>query len=463
MVTDKQQLFRERSDERFGSLDGYVTEKIEDGFPIEGNELMTTYLRQHLGAWANQYQKAEKITIMDGGPAVGAISTLFALKELDQYGLLGKTEIYLVDISQDVLSKNIQVNFPRPPTDFIEEHFGSVGYYDMLRAKLTGAIPLKNAIDDHLELDDKSIDISLVGFLLHHIPDEGKESAAREIMRVTRRRVFVADEYFDDYERDFAACHKDDEIALAPEEPVPLDVSLSLFTNQNENALVEHCQGGDKTYAYCISMSDYTPQEFYGEEFVGIIPPQNMEALFKKMAECGLEPVYANAGYRLFPVGDHDLCSTVGYVFIDGTIELMNMDDPSLEDYHERIERCYGDFVVSSGLSWPGETARVNANSAAGAIDHAVYCDLSLARLNHLGWTDADPEMLQKRFIERLQNALDRSVSDLGSITREDLKNVICIAREGSWRDKEVVMKTHELYYALRGEKLDLDEAYPST
>jgi hypothetical protein len=195
------------------------------------------------------YQGLEGLTIMDVGPAIGAISTLYTLRTLDDYGLLDKVKIHLVDVSEEVLRRNAELDFPNPNRQFVESEFGSVEYFERLKSRLQYAQILLNPADDHIDLPDDSIDIAIASFLLHHIPNESKRRAGNEILRVSRGGVFVVDEYFEDYEQQFAACHAGDQIALAPEEPIPFAVSIidvlpGLILREGTNLGQDH-------YAYC--------------------------------------------------------------------------------------------------------------------------------------------------------------------------------------------------------------------
>lgn len=179
------------------------------------------------------YHSIPQIMLMDVGPAIGAISTLFALKVLDTYGLLEKTRITLVDVSEEVLKRNIEMDFPDPAQELVISYFGSKDYFERLKQYLRSATPIHAAVDEALPLPDDSIDIVSASFLFHHIPNESKNVAAANILRATRGAILVADEYFDDYELEFASRHKDDKITLAPEDPVCFIESLKLFPDAN--------------------------------------------------------------------------------------------------------------------------------------------------------------------------------------------------------------------------------------
>lgn len=194
----------------------------------------------------NFYNSLPGLTLADFGPAIGALSTMLALKTLDQYGLAGKTKIYLIDVSKQVLDLNQRGEFSYPP-DFVKEQFGSVHYFNKLKSYLGSAELIESAIDEIVDINNSSIDISLVCFLIHHIADEGKHLAGREVSRVTRGAIFVADEYFENYNVEFGDEHQNDKIPLAPEEPIPFMYSM---VNIFPNAKIIQGEKFDKYYAY---------------------------------------------------------------------------------------------------------------------------------------------------------------------------------------------------------------------
>ncbi|MFA7686192.1 MAG: hypothetical protein WCX95_05355, partial [Candidatus Gracilibacteria bacterium] len=62
---------------RFGRHDDYIQEKLlVDFFAIKGNLMIVEGLRTYLKNNLEFFKNAEKIKILDVGPAIGAISTL---------------------------------------------------------------------------------------------------------------------------------------------------------------------------------------------------------------------------------------------------------------------------------------------------------------------------------------------------------------------------------------------------
>lgn len=266
-------------------MDSYVDEKIEDEFPIEGNFLVAEYICRYLellfkrycienvlndkervaiegsGTQVEHYLRASdagfatldleqddryfalrqriietrvaffanmgEIHILDIGPAKGAISTMLALEVLREYGLLDKVKIHLLDVSKRVLDYNIAADFDHKDDFFIRLIFGSRENFERLRSYLANADTYCEPIDGRTSLPDDSIDMTIGSFILHHIETEdGKPLTIDEIVRITRGAVFIADEDLSVYQKGFAERHADDEVPLAPEEPISFEDSI---------------------------------------------------------------------------------------------------------------------------------------------------------------------------------------------------------------------------------------------
>ena len=163
---------------------------------------------------------------MDVGPAIGAVSSMMALKALDEFGLADRVRLFLVDVSEDVLVMNKAGNF-NYPEDLTNKLFGSQAVFERYRSIIEGATLLKNAADDGICLPHDSVDIALTCFLFHHIHNNRKARAGSEVIRVARGGIFVADEFFGNYYADFAVHHQHDAVPLAPEQPISYVESMT--------------------------------------------------------------------------------------------------------------------------------------------------------------------------------------------------------------------------------------------
>jgi len=75
-----------------------------------------------------------------------------------------------------------------------QRHAGAVLAVDIvdIRKKSTPHFALYDGIE--LPFDDESVDMVMLNFVLHHIPNDIKPRAIAEVRRVTRRAMFVAED-----------------------------------------------------------------------------------------------------------------------------------------------------------------------------------------------------------------------------------------------------------------------------
>lgn len=210
---------------RFSRHDDYIQEKLlVDFFAIKGNlmivEGLKIYVKDHLEA----LKDADKIRILDVGPAIGAISTLLSLQVLDDFSLLKKTQVYLFDASQRVIDKTLEGDFFYPTSLLKQER-----QTDIL--KKIRSSKAETGSTDKIPWDNDFFDITLAGFLFHHLHKDIKPLAAKEITRVLAPNGFigVAEEWFDDYGEEYAKYHKNDKIPLAYEDIISYEDLSKMF------------------------------------------------------------------------------------------------------------------------------------------------------------------------------------------------------------------------------------------
>ena len=231
---------------RFGRHDDYIKEKLlVDFFAIKGNLMIVEGLKIHIKDRLEFFKETAKIRILDVGPAIGAISTLLVLQALEKFSLLEKSQVYLLDASQRVIDKTQEGNFFYPSSILDQD----------LKPKLIKKIKSSRAemgLADKIPWDNDYFDITLSGFLFHHLHRDIKPLAAKEIMRTLAPNGFlgVAEEWFDDYAEEYAKHHKNDQIPLAYEDIISyadlammfpdLDIFFTYGTDYKE-----HC------YTFC--------------------------------------------------------------------------------------------------------------------------------------------------------------------------------------------------------------------
>jgi len=197
---------------RYGGLTDYIEEKLlTDYFIIEGNLGITRSIRMYILNQMRRLQAVKQIKILDVGPAVGAMTSLLVMQELARVGLLEKTKLIMLDVSERVISK----------TQMREFQFPSALINSLLKFKIYEKLRHSKGIVascEKIPLKDNSIDICLASFVFHLLHDSVKPTAAKEIQRVTKPGGFIgiADEWFENYE-DYASLHEHDDIPLAYE------------------------------------------------------------------------------------------------------------------------------------------------------------------------------------------------------------------------------------------------------
>lgn len=188
---------------------------MNDYFVIEGNLGLTRGFRMYLFNQKRRFERMKRITVLDLGPAVGALTSLFIMQELARVDLLHKVKLIMLDVSERVISKNQERNFEFPHaliSSLLKSRF-----YEKLRTSkgIVGSaheIPLK----------DGSVDICLAGFLFSNLHEKIKKQTASEIERVTKSGGFIglADQWFTNPEA-YQDLHQDDEVPLAYESMIP--------------------------------------------------------------------------------------------------------------------------------------------------------------------------------------------------------------------------------------------------
>lgn len=198
---------------RFGRLKNYIQEKLlVDYFAIEGNLAMIDGLRLYIKNNLEFLQKCPKIKILDVGPAIGALSTLLTLQALNEFDLLDKSYVYLVDVSANVIDNTQKCDFTFPDSLVNPKLKGKICKKLRESKSLVGSA-------ETLQWQDDKFTIILAGFLFHHLHKTVKPIVAKEIYRVLSPGGFlgVAEEWFKNYDKEYGTIHKDDKIPLAYE------------------------------------------------------------------------------------------------------------------------------------------------------------------------------------------------------------------------------------------------------
>ncbi|MBU2475944.1 class I SAM-dependent methyltransferase [Candidatus Micrarchaeota archaeon] len=238
--------FLESSINRFGNLNNKIAETYgKHPFVVEGNKKVAECLSFYLEEKCNEFEKKEKIRLLDAGCAIGALSSLIALEKMP-LDLLEKTELFLLDPSQKVLSETIKGNFSLPvPSEQNESLYWKK--LEKLKTKLSSAHSIVSSVTE-IPKGDNFFDLSLMNFVFHHIPDFDKQKAAVELMRVSNGFIGVSDIFFDAWEEEHKARHQENGIPFAEEEIIPKEKLMAYF---NGLKVIKEFEA-EKYYSFCL-------------------------------------------------------------------------------------------------------------------------------------------------------------------------------------------------------------------
>lgn len=250
--------FRIESNDRFKNLDYYMEEKARvDPFVLHGHHRISERLDWYLKRFSDRFGEAREIHLLDVGPAIGAISTFAQLGTLERHGLLGKLKISFVDVVEEVLDKTTAFSFAYP--EFLDQDRSLES-----RAKeLFADAKTYHCSVAEMPTPSRTFDIVLAGYAFHHMhPDEQRDSAER-ISQLVHAGAFlgITDEYFQDYDNDFAKKHQDDEIPIPIEAPIRLETLLSYFEPHFQ--LISASYNFRDHYSFCCIRDDYDVEKIY--------------------------------------------------------------------------------------------------------------------------------------------------------------------------------------------------------
>ena len=227
-------LFRLTAKKRFELLDkDYILKKFkEEKSPVEGNNLLGNqlcdYIKQHL----NELKNKETILLVDIGSAGGALTTLFALRALDSFGLINKARIIQIDVAEDALNSTLKGNF-FIPSEMIKEY--KLDYLGSNKKTIKQILfnQAKYFCGDLLKLPSqiKGVDICISGFTHHHMNLFDKEAACNEMEKITRSGGFIGivDESlnYEDYLL-WLKFHKNEKNSLGIRVPIAVESFISM-------------------------------------------------------------------------------------------------------------------------------------------------------------------------------------------------------------------------------------------
>ena len=215
---------------RFSELgERYIEEKYKiDEFPILGNQFLSFRFRDYL---LHSNGSRGSLSLLDIGPGVGALTSLFAVREMEKLGSMARLELSmtLLDVSAEVLEYCKTGRF-HLPDDLREEYFAGFEL-SRFRQLLNRAETI--VADASSALPERSFDVILSGFALHHMNSASRKACIRKMCAALTYGGFVGivDESltYSQY-LEYLANHLRDEVQVAQESFVQdLSEILALF------------------------------------------------------------------------------------------------------------------------------------------------------------------------------------------------------------------------------------------
>lgn len=229
--------YEETGKKRFSRLDSHINKTHVDWkMRIQSNIDLASLLGKYIKNNLSEFNKKERIKLIELGSSLGAITTLLALMEITRAGLLDKVDIWLLDIYRKGLddTKKLQFNI-----DLIlnEGKFGSESDKKLLKTKLKSASIIKANILK-LPRNLPRFEIVLSGFTHHHLNIYDKKIACVEMENIARKGAFIGvGDLFFNYS-DFIKWlkkhrneknNKNEKIPYAIESFIPLEEHINLF------------------------------------------------------------------------------------------------------------------------------------------------------------------------------------------------------------------------------------------
>jgi len=201
----------------------YLVEKfVEDRWVSEGNSRLSEMLEGNIRSNLRRFQALAEIRILDFGPSGGAITTLFALRALDRFGLMDKAKITLLDVVPDVVNMTIAGDFEFPQAMAEAYGLGFAGTDgSCFKRILSQAVPI---ISDFHDFDPgEKFHIILNAYTIHHLNIFDKADCAgfMESALAPNGAIAIVDFYvrsFDEY-RSWLIRH----LEANPSSPAPVE------------------------------------------------------------------------------------------------------------------------------------------------------------------------------------------------------------------------------------------------
>jgi len=206
---DLYKLIDETNKRRFINYNCYNIDKMgNDRFVSDTIYMLSMEFRRYFSSNEKRFREQETIKIVDIGPAHGAIGTCFFLMIINEFNLLDKVQLCLIDPVEEVINDNRNINFPLKET--IELIYKKLYGKELDSDELNKLFHLfKNLFNNAIGVKEKiqcfkagkkneTYDVSICTFSLHHIHPDHKSKALKVVIDLLKPKGFFAfaDEWF---------------------------------------------------------------------------------------------------------------------------------------------------------------------------------------------------------------------------------------------------------------------------
>ncbi len=207
---ERDQRIADKNYKRFEKHQRYIIEKLDEDLFVSrallrSMEDFKAYLRNP----DTIFTDADEIRIIDIGPAHGAIGTIFSLIILNEFKLLDKVSVFLIDPVKEVVAESRQAEY-KYYDDAIEKIYyhiyreyipiekKDILIKDIKKIMMNAEGEVANIENSNVANQHESFDIAICTFTLHHIHPDYKTQALEVVINILKTKGFLVfcDEWF---------------------------------------------------------------------------------------------------------------------------------------------------------------------------------------------------------------------------------------------------------------------------
>lgn len=214
---ERDQKIADKNYKRFKKHKRYIIEKLDEDLFVSRALLRSMEdLRDYLRNPDSVITDADEIRVIDIGPAHGAIGTIFTLLILNEFKLLGKVRVFLIDPVKEVVDESRKDDYPYYDVaiekiyfhiyrDFIPNNDKDDLIKNIKKIMINSEGEVANIENSNVANQHESFDIAICTFTLHHIHPDYKTQALEVVINILKTNGFLVfcDEWFQEqyYER----------------------------------------------------------------------------------------------------------------------------------------------------------------------------------------------------------------------------------------------------------------------